>query len=95
MLNVMKQTAVLKNTTMPSDFLCIPFLYCYIKSLTNCTILVGIQILNKSLDFLLNPICINCSTWYFLPWAWLAKPKANVVIPKNQPLPKFLRKKNE
>ena len=25
--------------------------------------------------------------------AWLAKPKANVVIPKNQPLPKYLRKK--
>ena len=29
----------------------------------------------------------------FLAWAWLAKPKANVVIPKNQPLPKHLRKK--
>ena len=29
----------------------------------------------------------------FLAWAWLAKPKANVVIPKNQPLPKYLRKK--
>ena len=28
-----------------------------------------------------------------LAWAWLAKPKANVVIPKNQPLPKYLRKK--
>ena len=24
----------------------------------------------------------------FLAWTWLAKPKANVVIPKNQPLPK-------
>ena len=31
----------------------------------------------------------------FLAWAWLAKPKANVVIPKYQPLPKYLRKKNE
>ena len=31
----------------------------------------------------------------FLVWAWLAKPKANVVIPKNQPLPKYLREKNE
>ena len=29
----------------------------------------------------------------FLAWAWLAKPNANVVIPKNQPLPKYLRKK--
>ena len=29
----------------------------------------------------------------FLAWAWLAKPKANVVIPKNQTLPKHLRKK--
>ena len=29
----------------------------------------------------------------FLAWAWLAKPKVNVVIPKNQPLPKYLRKK--
>ena len=28
-----------------------------------------------------------------LAWAWLAKPKVNVVIPKNQPLPKYLRKK--
>ena len=28
-----------------------------------------------------------------LAWAWLAKPKANVVIPKNQPLPNYLRKK--
>ena len=31
----------------------------------------------------------------FLAWAWLAKPKAKVVIPKNHPLPKYLRKKNE
>ena len=29
----------------------------------------------------------------FLAWAWLAKPKANVVIPRNQPLPKNLGKK--
>ena len=29
----------------------------------------------------------------FLAWAWLAKPKANVVIQKNQPLPKYIRKK--
>ena len=29
----------------------------------------------------------------FLAWAWLAKPKANFVIPKNQPLPKCLWKK--
>ena len=28
-----------------------------------------------------------------LAWAWLAKPKANVVIPKYQPLPKYLREK--
>ena len=25
-----------------------------------------------------------------LAWAWLAKPKANVVILKSQPLPKYL-----
>ena len=29
----------------------------------------------------------------FLALAWLAKSKANVVIPENQPLPKYLRKK--
>ena len=28
-----------------------------------------------------------------LVWAWLAKPNANVVITKNQPLPKYSRKK--
>ena len=27
-----------------------------------------------------------------MAWAWLARPKANVVKPKNQPLPKHLRK---
>ena len=27
--------------------------------------------------------------------AWLAKPKTNVVIPKNQPLPKYLREKKK
>ena len=32
-------------------------------------------------------------TCLFLAWAWLAKPKANVVKLKNQPLPKYLRKK--
>ena len=29
----------------------------------------------------------------FLAWAWLVKPKVNVVIPKNQTSPKYLRKK--
>ena len=29
----------------------------------------------------------------FLAWALLAKPKVNDVIPKNQPLPKYLQKK--
>ena len=29
----------------------------------------------------------------FLTYSWLANPKANVVIPKIQPLPKHLRKK--
>ena len=29
----------------------------------------------------------------FLAWAWLAKPKAIVIIPKFQPSPKYLRKK--
>ena len=33
---------------------------------------------------------LRCS---FLAWAWLAKPKVNVAIPNNQPLPKYLRKK--
>ena len=40
------------------------------------------------------PLCfINGNVKEFLAWAWLAKPKANVVIPKNQPVSKYLRKK--
>ena len=34
--------------------------------------------------------CLNASFW---PWLGLPRPKAIVVIPKNQPLPKHLRKK--
>ena len=35
----------------------------------------------------------SCDSW--LAWAWLAKPKANVVIPKNQPLPKYYLRKTK
>ena len=41
---------------------------------------------------LIELIALNHDFLKFLAWAWLAKTKANVVIPKNQPLPKYLRK---
>ena len=35
---------------------------------------------------------LNFRSLLFLAWAWPAKPKAKVIIPKSQPLPKHLRK---
>ena len=45
--------------------------------------------------YVVNLLTAIFSFIYFqvLAWAWLSKPKANVFIPKNQPLPKYLWKK--
>ena len=39
------------------------------------------------------PTHFGLMIYRFFAWAWLAKSKTNVVIPKNQPLLKYLRKK--
>ena len=71
-------------------------------------LLTGMTTLACILSELLPHDCLSCNALYFgycqdyfhetiwfLASAWLAKPKANVVIPENQPLPNYLRKKKK